>query len=397
MGTQFSKHFYIVCLFFLVSTVFSFINPLMIPILVANGSQSAQTASIIQTIAFLCAGIFQPILGRMIDSKQFKLASFSIAACILFGLGSFCIGNPMFITMGMVFFSIGFVSLFTMTIFCLVGCVHESKRTKAFTIVYMILNIGGAISGLIAYLFMGKFKQQLIAIDLITTILATLVIFLTIHLSIKNNNFNYTFKKEKISFRDDIIPKWHLFLGLIFLQIPMFSHVSIFPLYFSEKGLDAQKLTSLIFIVNTAFIIVCAPIVSKIFEKMGISKTFFIGMFFLAIGQAIFPTFLNNFGIFSSTVLWTIGELIILPKIVVFIYSIVGEDKKGLASGINTGLLSIAKVMNPLFGLLVLKSNVVAISLLLFAIPIIGYALTSLDYIFKTKRTITTATCVASE
>ncbi len=135
-------------------------------------------------------------------------------------------------------------------------------------------------------------------------------------------------------------------IGLVFIQI-----FNTWPIYLKENYLFSEDTIGLLLAIN-AFMItfVEMPLIHKVSEYNPL-KVMSIGAIFLFGGFAIQPLGSGFTYVVFTVVLWTIGEMFVLPLLISYIATLTNDQNRGKYMGMFSFTFSLTIVLGPIFGM----------------------------------------------
>ncbi len=238
------------------------------------------------------------------------------------------------------------------------GLTDDSNRRNVFAKVYMITNIGTALSSLIGGFIYSYSCILVFLLDGITRIISGLLL-----LFIKDVKF------EKKDSEDEIVNEtdfnvlrymktrkglWgYIFLTLIFIYI--YSQYSYaIPLKLDETfASNSSKLYSIVLFINCITVVFLTKLMVKLCKKKSAVKCLEIAFICFMFGFGFFIFNINIATLVISTIIWSLGEVIFGINELVYISE--GVDEKYLArvmsiyDGLHNLITAISPMLNSFF------------------------------------------------
>ncbi len=135
-------------------------------------------------------------------------------------------------------------------------------------------------------------------------------------------------------------------IGLLFIQI-----FNTWPIYLKEYFVFNEDTIGILLAIN-AFIItfVEMPLIHKV-SSYNPLKVMAVGSLFLFGGFAIQPLGSGFSYVVITVVVWTIGEMLVLPLLISYIASLSNEKNRGKYMGMFSFTFSFTIVLGPIFGM----------------------------------------------
>ncbi|MEE8524098.1 MAG: MFS transporter [Thermoanaerobaculia bacterium] len=145
------------------------------------------------------------------------------------------------------------------------------------------------------------------------------------------------------------------FLGLLGLMLVaimvLFQIFSTMPLYLSEVYLLDERRIGLIFAFNAVLIVAFEMLLIKAFERQPPARLVGVGMFLLCAGFGLMPLGRSVAFALLTVVVWTVGEMLMIPFANVLVAERAGSGKAGTAMGMYASMYSVALILAPVVGL----------------------------------------------
>jgi predicted MFS family arabinose efflux permease len=344
-----SREFGSVIGFYFLSTSFSFIQMLLIPIFVQHYGYTTDFALKVQTFSFLAVILYLVWFSRFINRNYITQLVTLILIGMTCGVLSLIFSPPHFsiFILCIALYMIGKSTQTTLTSFFLEGTSSKESRLSASAFLHMTANAGAACSGVISYLFFSKNKNLLLGIDLATTIMFVTSLFYAIKKIPKINKLENKATDSIFKAAQSLNSKKILFIiASVFFGIAGFNNYSGIPALFIKLGLDPTKATSLMSITNTLAVVFGTFLIGKFSIK---NKQFYliISSLILALGMVLVPFSTNTTMVVISTVIWTIAEAVGWPIIIFYYYEIF--TNKSVAAQFRNVYVFSCLFLSPLF------------------------------------------------
>jgi predicted MFS family arabinose efflux permease len=141
-------------------------------------------------------------------------------------------------------------------------------------------------------------------------------------------------------------------LGLLLLAtLVLFQIFNTLPLYLSEAYRFDERQIGLIFALNALLIVVFEMLLIKALEHQPPARLVGVGMFLLCAGFGLMP--LGSTAAFAilTLVVWTLGEMLMIPFANVLVAERAGTGGSGAAMGMYAAMYSVALILAPVVGL----------------------------------------------
>lgn len=368
-------HFHLLMMFAFISTMTSFIFPLIGPMIMrCTGATAQGTSLMVGTISFL-VGLSQPRFGMLFDNGKLRLPFFISFVCILVGVGSFVVEVHSFwlFIFSIILLEVGFGIFCTTSNLCSVGLLPNKQREDGASLFYLALNLGLSVAAVIAYFFLEEYRRSLFTVDLFTTLTALCCTFFIAYK-----------KRDEICFRESqqtsdygmvkrtLLKHWHLSLGLIILYSSMGILMRFIPVYLEYMGMDTVKLTALNLFINTIVVCIGVFLTKDITRFLGKKRVVLLVGVLFAGSFGLLPFFSNIgcFVVFST--LFSIGEVLLVRISMPVFYELYSKENKGLASGSGGLIRGCAAIVGPVSSLIVYSLPIEVAAIILGGLSVLG-------------------------
>lgn len=142
----------------------------------------------------------------------------------------------------------------------------------------------------------------------------------------------------------------YLLAGSFLLALGFFQVDSALPLTVVSGLGYSEREFGLIFTVNTIFILLFEVAVNQRTSTWDPSRTLFIGAALFGLGLGGIAVVSGLGGLFLTTIVWTLGEVVFFPAQLARVASIAPEDKVGAYMGLLTSTSGLAFALAPVVG-----------------------------------------------
>lgn len=308
------------------------------------------------SVVALLVALISPSVGRQTDRGRGRI--WCVGAAVLYAAGIFSMLYAEQIPLGLV--GVGLFCFFLSLVIIAVasaalieGYVTDEVRKRTSTFWAMAGNVGMLSSNAMAYYFLKEHRTQLLLVDLVTTwmYLVFVIVALKNRLPRKPSagvSVNYFAAIGKV------IKQYPVRVALsALLFVSIYAQVYILPVVLREGGLDYVRLVPMIGMLNNVIVIVAGFLVAHglIFKSARIQS--YATFSLIGAGFALFPFAHSETLLVVSTLLWSLGEILIFPVSSSMIYSLYPVDQAGMGAAMKIILLRLAQVFAPIGGLLV--------------------------------------------
>ncbi|SMF01804.1 MFS transporter [Pseudobacteriovorax antillogorgiicola] len=369
------RHYLVMMALAFLSTVTSFIFPLTAPIIMTMTKSSPTEVTLALGILGLIVGLSQPYFGSFLEKGRILapfLLSVSGVAC---GLMVFVFQSSSLIMVlaGLLALNIGYGVYQTTSSIIGLGLIPSSLRETGASYFFLVVNLGLAISAVLAALFLTRWRDIMFILDLCTTLLAVFgVYFITLR---KRHAITIRRTSNHTSYRLVFQTIYHhapLMIGITLLFAGTHLAIMILPLYFEFKGLDTMRLTAYQMLLNTMIVALGTLVVGHWVDYLGRPRSACLSGLLIGSAFILIPYVEFRVIFFVYACLFSLGEVIAVRLGSAVFFDIFPEDRKGLASGTSMMIHSIARTMSPLLGLSLFHLPVATASYLLGVTFILG-------------------------
>jgi MFS family permease len=320
------------------------INPVTVGIIVGAGALTA-------TIGGFIGGTLSDLIGR----NRLLLISL-LAMCIVF-IGFLLIKSPvllMLVNIGRGLFSSFFATISKALI---ADLTPKEKRFRVFSNRYLASNIGFSIGPIIGTI-LGVAGNN---IAFIASALIYLIYFLTLAKMVKGINIQTTSEEEPVR----ISEAWHIFrkdkalllfiIGSVLLTT-VHGEMSVTLSQFLEKNItEGIKLFGYLMSINGITVITMQVFITRWSERYGLFQRLVMGSLLFAAGEIGFAFSNGWLGFILSMIIFTFGEILIIPSEYAQIDEITPPGMRGMYYGAQ-GFSEIGNFIGPWFGGVLLVS-----------------------------------------
>ncbi len=360
------------------SQAFSFAVTLLPNLLAGTGLFSPVEASLVLALASLLSGIWQPLMGRWLDEGRFRVAFTIIAGAYAFGIFAFLTNNPSTVAIiaGALALVVSITTLRTLSSLAIVGRFQGDERAHMAGIRYLVSNFALGVAAAIAFQWLNTYRTLLLSIDLLTTlILGSGLTWFLVREHRKQKEGAVSSSGSLALLREAFRTYGLPIAGICLITIGFMAQITYLPLQLTKRGLPSVEWNALVLLVNTVTIVLGMKFLRRLTQKLKDGQRGALGAGLIALGLAMVPLISSPGALVAVTLVWTIGEMIFIPWEQVKLYEFFGHAQPGLASGAITFVMTLCQVLAPLLTTILLMVPEAVASLLLFALPLGGFAL----------------------
>ncbi len=145
------------------------------------------------------------------------------------------------------------------------------------------------------------------------------------------------------------------FLALLALMLAatlvLFQIFNTLPLYLSEAYRLDERQIGLLFAFNAGLIVIFEMLLIKVFENQPPARLVGVGMFLLCAGFGLLPLGQSVAFAAATIVVWTAGEMLMIPFANVLVAERAGPGQAANAMGMYAAMYSVALILAPVVGL----------------------------------------------
>lgn len=353
-----SKEIYVLAAARVVNAAGAFVFPLLTLILTKKlGLQPADAGFLLSVsgIFFMMSGI---IGGKLTD--HFGRKNIII---IFNSLGAFCYIITAFI--GMSIYVIPFIILagFLMGIAdpasgaLVADITTPENRDNAFSLFYMAMNVGFAISPLIGGLLFENYLSALFIADAVTAFIAMALIYIYIPETIDKTKENLgEDRKLEARVEGSILSVLKERPILILYALVMFGYSFVYSQWSFMYPLQAEKIIpdsgaqfyGTLVSFNALIVITLTPIITKLLSKKNSLRRIVYGGLLYTIGFGL-PGFLNNIPfMFAATLVLTLGEIVVTISTMPFIANHTPASHRGRMNAVLPMITGFGYTIGPI-------------------------------------------------
>lgn len=229
---------------------------------------------------------------------------------------------------------------------------QQELRRRMFSFRYTAINIAAVIGPLI-----GVYISQISSPTIPFLVTACMYFFYGLFLLYILNRYEMRqvmlSSKSNISqmFGTVLSDKRLLFLifGGIFITFGYSQYDSTLPQFVNMTIEDGVKLYSVLIAVNAGVVLALQLPISILSERLSTKITMYLGLSLQSAGLVVFGLSTNSWGFIVGMVVFTIGEILIVPLSGVLIDQIAPDDKKGTYMGASQ-FKTVGSFVGPIFG-----------------------------------------------
>lgn len=380
-----SREIYYLCFARTINSMGDFVFSLITLYLTIQLDMSAIEAGVFVSLAALISGP-GVLLGGYLSDSLGKKEIILTGQFISFLLVLSCVFLPKSVTIGYVLIVVLFFMSITRPAYnalIIELAVEEKQRKSAFSLMYLGANLGVAIGPLLAGFFIQDHINLIFLSISVIFLVSTIVIFKFVKISSsilikEHSNKLSKLKKDHVSLHKLIIqkPLVTCFIIISFLNyfIYMQSSFSI-PIQMNFSfGEEGPAYYGSIMTINALCIISITTLVLSITKKVTPLIAIASGAIFYGLGFGILGLigYSNGFIIIIiSTILWSIGEILIQTNINIHIASRVPNTHQGRFNGFLLFIGCLGYTLSPYFtGVLIKSINIQEVWFMIFGISV---------------------------
>jgi len=231
---------------------------------------------------------------------------------------------------------------------------HEGNRKTAFSLNYLAINIGFAVGPLVATLLYEQFLKLLFIGDALTSFLSLLLIarYVPDTFRAKTNKRVKTYDMTLVQLMKEQghLIVFSLAIVLVFTGFSQFS----FGLPLQVKTLfDNAKFYGLLMTLNAVACFVLTIPVTHLTRKMTASKIIMVGSLLYALGFGMLVTGYSYIWFIASTLIWTLGEIMVSVNTSVYIANHTPITHRGRFNALFPVIRKTGSMLGPIIGGLV--------------------------------------------
>lgn len=162
----------------------------------------------------------------------------------------------------------------------------------------------------------------------------------------------------------------YFLVAMIPVSMVFFQHISTMPLFVVDELGISTATYGLLFAINTGLVIVFEVPLNDYLGKFKEGRVLAVGAFLTGLGFGGMAFCTDVFSIAVTIVIWTIGEMIILPISVSYVSNIAPENKRGAYMGFYQMIFNLAFTAGPWLGTIIMETQ--GSKILWYAIFVLG-------------------------
>jgi MFS family permease len=314
----------------IINSIGSFVYPLLTILLTSKLGFSADQAGIITTIAISAGGVGMLIGGKLADKigrKKLLIIS-SLAGAAAFIVCAF-LGTSRSIIYFIVIGNFLSITQWPIVDAMVTDSTNKKNRQTAFSLLYMGTNIGIAVGPLMAGFLINEYLTWFFLIDAFTTILSLIPIIIFVkdtkptHEEIKAVSEYDMERGEQGSIFRALIKRPLVLMFTFVLVLFAFVYAQYtfgLPLFINHiYGYDGPKIFGAMMTINALMVVFLTLPIITLTKKIKPLINIIIGGILYTLGFGILFFVQDIYLLVFSTVLWTLGEIIMTVNVEVFI------------------------------------------------------------------------------
>lgn len=229
--------------------------------------------------------------------------------------------------------------------------VPADQRVRAFGLIYWVINLGFALGlslggWLAEHSFRGLFVGNGLAMIAFGTLVARGVP------ETRPATTTPQVRNAGPGFLAPFLDRTFLaFVGLTFVNAMVFMQSgAAFSLDMASNGLGSATFGSIL-AINGVLIVLIQPFLGPFLTRFDRSRTLAAGSLLYAIGFGMYAFVHDAWGFAAGVIVWTIGEVCVLPVSNAVVADLAPPDRRGRYQGANSLAFGLAVALGPLFGL----------------------------------------------
>lgn len=368
------REVWFLCLAILVNRAGTMVLPFLTLYLTVNRQLSPGTAGLALTVYGICAIVVAPLAGRLSDrfgGLQIMKLSLIVSGLILFIFPFVDSVVGIFAMSGLwAFASEAFRPPSMATIGELAG---PERRKAAFALSRLAINLGMSIGPVIGgFLAMRSFKL-LFYVDGTTSILAGLLLVVLPWQSLRNHKTrraeiltepplpSSVVKTEPVAFLkySDVLKDRrfiYFLIAMLPIELVFFQSLAAMPLFLVRDLHMTEAGFGMLLAINTILIILLEVPLNTAMADWPHRYSLALGALLVGLGFGALVFVDGVLGAAITVVLWTFGEMIILPASAAYVSDIAPREQAGAYMGLYTMGFSVALAIGPWLGTEILEN-----------------------------------------
>lgn len=360
----------LVSLLYFISTSCNFVFPLLSVLLLDTFGGNVTKAGLVCSISFLVSAAIQPLVGRRIDGGHARKMLAGAVVLVTVGVIGLLtsVHDAVLVSLAATAFLTGTSITSTCTGLALEGLPEAHKRTRAASILALLMNLAQGVAAILAFFFLSRYRSILLAADLLTTLALAFALRSFLGLPVSS--------REKASSRKSAWPfttaESRALIGIFLIYLVLIAHLSATPFLFSSLGLPVKEFSTIMFAAGCVVVVLSSTLLARFDLRRNACKAWILCGLLLGIGHALMPLARDYLGVSLFTSIWAAGEAISYPLIAHALYDQISAEHKGRAASLKTALLRAALVVAPLMGAAICQIGPWCFSVVYGCLPILA-------------------------
>jgi MFS family permease len=234
--------------------------------------------------------------------------------------------------------------------------VTPEQRKPAFALARLAVNLGMSVGPAVAGLLATVSYVWLFLIDGITSFLSGIVLLLFLTNVPRGRQIKAKQLSSPAGTRAFSDSRFLYFLvATILISIVFFQHISAMPLFMIRDLHLSEAAYGFMFTINTLLIVLIEVPLNLKTVHWSHRKSQCLGALLFSIGFGSFAFVSGFWGVLTSVVIWTLGEMILFPAMSSFVAHLAPPNRQGEYMGLYTMAFAFAFAIGPWAGAAVLE------------------------------------------
>jgi len=378
-GTNGRRLYRFVLLAFFLSVSLHFYFPLIVLFLIDKGLSSHESLVLV-AIGLGVTAFVLPYSGSLLDRGRHSTLYAYVALGLVMGLGGFVFSHE--ISRGIFAASAAVFIVATATLYSSVrriseGMARREQLLKAAALSYSIETAGLATAALLTFIFIERFRTELIIVDCLSSLLLAgflwwLYQFRILPAKPKVEDRPMAPLLEGIRF---FRREYVLSIAALVILVSTFAQMTGLQVLYYHTTDSAKSCAALMKIINTVAVVSVSLLMVRGSLRLSPRLTLVLSSVLISIGYFAAPYFRGAIGIVLTTWVWSSGEALFYPVLTKIVIGSYPRETPGLAVGVKDFVIRSGLVFSPLLSSLLDLSDIRTFSLVFGILPLVGGAM----------------------
>lgn len=374
MGWKMPRSSRILLILSFASYAASFAFPLMSTILVTRTGLSSSGVGWVMCAAFLLSAGLQPKIGALLDGGRDRLVLGLAAGGVLIGIwGIYASARAISVLVpALVVFITAFSASGTAASRIIEGTATDESRGKVALILMGTVNLGFAVSSMLAFFFLQTRQSQLLLLDAVTTLIYIAGLY---HYRPRAQPGAPSEAAEHGARAVFLGSRGAAIGGTFLIFVSTAACLSAVPLLYARQGALGNQMSPVMFGLCNVVVAVAGMGFASALNEIPLPLQILASAMLFSIGHALLPWVDSQLKNVLVTVVWSMGEVFAYPITSRLIFAAYPAAEAGRAAGVKGSLMRLAMAATPALSALTAGLEPRVFSTVFGLIPLAGGAL----------------------